>query len=180
MAHTVVIPNRLVAKDVDSYVRPVVAQQSMDNGNMFSLLSKSTGSAIECWIPTVPTTGSLNNLWMALEPEVPFLASGVNVYAGLGTIRDFYITASAVFTAVLPRVGDIITVTSDFFTGGTAPTSGQYACAWDGKFTLTQAATTGSFIGAIWVCRAVTYIPSADGSVGTGRITAYQLELVQA
>jgi hypothetical protein len=175
MTHSIVLPSKMASKNIDAYVRPVVAQQNMDNGYFFSLLSKSTGSASECWVPTVPTTGSLNAVWMALEPEIPFMASGTNVYAGLGTIQDFYITASAVFTAVKPKLGDIITVTADAFTAA-APTAGQYANVVSAAFTLTAAATTGA--GQSWAHRATTYIPSASGSISTGRITAYQLECV--
>ena len=178
MAHSIVIPDKMASKNVDAWVRPVYAPQNMDNGYVFSLTSKSTASGSEVWLTTVPTTASLTNLWMALEPELPFLASGTNRYNGLGTITDFYISASLVFTAVKPKVGDIITVTSDFFTSGTAPTNGQYAAAVNGAFTLTagaKAATEGLYFKFL----GYTYIPSADGSIASGRITAYQLECVQ-
>jgi hypothetical protein len=178
MTHTVVIPSKTMAKDVDALLRPVVAQQNMDNGYVFSLLSKSTGSAIECWIPTVPTTGSLSGLWMALEPEVPKIYSGTNAFAGLGTIQDFYTSASQVFTAFHPMVGDLITVTADAFTSGTAPTAGQYAVAVNGAFTLTAQGTTGA--GQSWALRQITYIPFANGSIGSANLTAYQLECVIA
>lgn len=178
MTHTVVIPDKMASKNVDAWVRPVVAQQNLDNGNVFTLSGKSTSSGSEVWTAIVPATGSLTNLWMALEPELPFLASGTNRFNGLGTIQDFYISASLVFTAVKPKVGDIITVTSDMFTGGTAPTNGQYCAAVNGAFTLTagaKAATEGLYFKFL----GYSYIPSADGSIASGRITAYQLECVQ-
>lgn len=178
MTHSVVIPSKYAAKDIDAYLRPVVAQQNMDNGYVFSLLSKSTGSAVECWIPTVPTTGSLSGLWMAYEPEVPFLTNGTNQYNGLGTIQDFYTAASQVFTAFKPVVGDLIVVTADAFTSGTAPTAGQYAVAVNGAFTLTAQATSGA--GQSWALRQTTTIPFANGTIGSSNLTAYQLECVIA
>jgi len=178
MLHTVLVPSKIAAKNVDAWVRPVVAQQNMDNGYVFSLLSQSTGSAVECWIPTVPTTGSLSGLWMALEPELPFATAGTNVYNGLGTVADFYTSASRVFTAFKPQVGDLITVTADAFTSGRVPTSGQYAVAANGVFTLTVQGTSGA--GQSWALKATTYIPSADGTIGSGRLTAYRLECVVA
>lgn len=176
MTHTVVILNKVAATNVDAYVRPVITQQNMDNGYFFSLNGISSGSGIECWVPTVPTTGSLSGLWMLKEPEIPFLASGTNVYNGLGTIRDFYVSASMVATAIKPQVGDIITVTADAFTSGTAPTAGQYCVAVNAAFTLTAQAGAGA--GQQWICREVNYIPYADGTIGTGRLTSYRLECI--
>jgi hypothetical protein len=178
MTHTVVIPDKMAAKNVDAWVRPVYAPQDMDNGYLFSLTSKSTASGSEVWLLTVPTTASLTNLWMALEPELPFLASGTNRYNGLGTITDFYISASLVFTAVKPKVGDIITVTADFFSSGTAPTNGQYVAAVTAGFRPT-AGTKATTEGLYFKFLGYAYIPSADGSIASGRITAYQLEVVQ-
>ena len=176
--HTVVVLNKVAAFNVDAYVRPVVAQQNMDNGYFFTLNTVSTGSAVECWIPTVPTTGSLSGVWMLKEPEIPFLANGTNVYNGLGTIRDFYVSASQVATAIKPQVGDIITVTAEAFTSGTVPAAGEYANVVNGAFTLTKATTSG--VGQSWICREVNSIPYADGTIGSQRLTSYRLECVIA
>jgi len=176
MAHTVLIPNKIVADDVDAYVRPFMAPQNMDNGYVFTLNSLSSTGGSEVWAVTVPTTGSLSGLWMQMEPEIPFLASGTNVYNGLGTIRDFYVSASQVATAFKPQVGDIITVTAEAFTSGTAPTAGQYANAVNGAFTLTAVATSGA--GQSWALREINYIPFADGTIGSSRLVSYRLECV--
>ena len=176
MTHTVLIANKIAAKDVDAYLRPFVAQQNMDNGNVMTLNTVSSGSSVEAWVPTVPTTGSLSGLWMVMEPTLPFLPSGTNIYSGLGTVRDFYVSASQVATCFKPQVGDIITVTADAFTSGTAPTAGQYCVAVNAAFTLTAQASGSA--GQTWQCREVLYIPFADGTIGTGRITAYRLECI--
>lgn len=175
--HTVLIPNKAAFKNIDSYTRPALSQQDMDNGYVFNLTGKEVTSGCEVWTVTVPATGSLSGLWMAYEPELPFVLSGTRKYNGLGTIQDFYVSASLVFTAVKPQVGDIITVTAEAFTSGTAPTTTNcYANAVNGAFTLTAAAVSGA--GQSWKFLGYTYIPSADGSIGSGRITAYQLECI--
>lgn len=175
MTHTIVIPSKMASKNVDAWVRPALAQQNMDNGYMFSLTANEVTSGCEVWTVTVPTTASLTDLWMALEPVRPFLASGTNVYQGLGIASDFYISASQVFTAVKVKKGDIITVTSDFFTSGTVPTNGQFAGPTNGIFTPTAGATVA---GAGWKFLGYTTIPSADGTIGSGRLTAYKLECI--
>jgi len=92
--HAVVIANKIAAEDVGAYVRPVIAQEDIDNGNIFSLVAKSsTAGESEVWNAVVPTTGSLTGLWMALEPELPFAKIGSRQYNGLGTIQDFYTSA---------------------------------------------------------------------------------------
>lgn len=174
--HTVVILNKVAANNVDAFVRPIITQQVMDNGYVFSLNGFSSGSGTEVGVPVVPTSGSLSNLWMMKEPELPFGTAGTNIYNGIGTVRDFYVSASQVATAIKPQVGDIITVTSEMFTSGTAPTLGQYCNAVNAAFTLTAASTGGAGMG--WICREINYIPFASGSLGTGRLTSYKLELV--
>lgn len=179
MTHTVVIPNKIVAKDIDAWVRPARSASAIDNGMVFNLLSKTSGSGYEeVWAVTQPTTGSLSGVWMALEPELPMLVSGTKVYNGIGTIQDFYTSASTVFTAVKPQVGDIITVTSDAFVSGTAPTAGQYAVVVADSWLLTAQATTG--VGQSWKFLGTQNIPLADGTIGSQRITGYQLECVIA
>lgn len=178
--HAVVIANKMAAKDVDAYVRPAIAEQDIDNGNIFSLLGKSstTGEA-EVWDVTVPATGSLAGLWMALEPELPFLKNGTRQYNGLGTIQDFYTAASTVFTAVKLVPGDIITLTAEAFVSGSTLA---FAQASNGSVKWTGGTTSsGSFVyGNVATLRylGTTYIPSADGSIGTGRIAAYQYEVI--
>jgi hypothetical protein len=175
--HAVVIANKMAAKDVDAYVRPAIAEQDIDNGNIFSLLGKSaTAGEAQVWDVTVPATGSLAGLWMALEPELPFMKSGTKQYNGLGTIQDFYTSASTVFTAVKLVPGDIITLTAEAFASGS--TLG-YAVAATGIVTWTGAATASLAAGTACLRYLnTTYIPSADGSIASGRIAAYQYEVL--
>ena len=174
MTHAIVLPNKMASKDIDSYVRPAYSGSALDNGNVFQLLGRSASTGYgEVWLATAPTSASATNCWMALEPELPFLANGTNVYNGLGTIQDFYISASTVFTAVKLVVGDIITMTADGLDSGTTqayavPVLGTFKFAW------AAAASTGLSLRYL----ATTYIPSADGTIGSGRIQSFTFEVI--
>jgi len=174
MAHGVLIANKMASKDVDAWVRPVYSGSALDNGNVVQLLAKSASTGYsEVWLGTAPTSASATDCWMVNEPPIPYLVSGTNVYNGLGTITDFYVSASTVFTAVKLQKGDIITLTADNLDSGTAqayavPVLGTFKFAW------AAAASTGLSLRYL----NTTYIPSADGTIGSGRITAFQFEVI--
>ena len=178
--YTVLVPSKIAANNVDSYVRPIVSGSVVSNGMLLNLTHKSTEAGYnEAWVATWPTTGSLTGLWMAMEPEVPWVASGANVVKGLGTVRDFYTSACTVFSAFLPQVGDIITVTSEAFVSGTVPTTGQYAVAATQKWLLTAAANIGAGSVQAWKYLGTEKIPYGSGSaIGVQYITGYQLECI--
>lgn len=173
--HAVVIPNKIAAMENAAWVRPVICASNVDNGNIFQLLTKSstTGEG-EVWLATAPTTASSTDVWMALEPEKPFVttAGGEKVY-GIGTIQDFYNTASLVFTGVKLQKGDVITVTADALDSATTqayavPSTGIFEYVW------APAASSGfslKYLGA-------KYIPYADGTIGSQVLTGYQFEVV--
>ena len=176
--HAVLIPNKVAAKSVDAYLRPVISASAIDNGNIFQLNQKTgtTGEG-EVWLATAPSSASATRVWMAGEPELPFATAGNNIYRGLGNIQDFYNSACAVFTGFALKDGDIITLTADAFDSATVQAyavpddSGNYKWKW------AAAASTGMCLKYI----ATTYIPSASASaIGTGRITAFQLEAYKA
>lgn len=179
--HAVLIPSKVAAKDVDAYVRPAISASALDNGNVFTLPQK-TGVAGEgeVWLAKslpVSNTASTSGcaVWMAGEPELPFATAGDNVYRGLGNIQDFYISACTVFTAFKPQVGDIITLTSDALDSST---TAAYAIASDtGNYKLKWSATVETGFTLRYL--KTSYIPNASGSaIGTGRITAYQFEVM--
>jgi hypothetical protein len=182
--HAVVIPNKLAAKNIDSYVRAVSCSSlNIDNGNLLQLTGKSAISGeSETWAVSFPVTGSLIGLWMALEPEMPSAFAGTKQYRGLGTVQDFYNVAGQDFTAVKLVPGDIFTITGDgFASGSTAPTSGSaYAVATTASFTWTWASgsslatstqTTAQYVGT-------TYISIPDGNISTQRVTAFQFQVI--
>lgn len=182
MTHCVLIPNKIAANNVDSFVRPVVSASPMDNGMVMQLKSKSGETGYEeVWVNTWPQTGSLCDLWMAMEPEVPFVTSGTNVIKGIGTVRDFYISACTVFSAYKPQKGDIITMTSEAFEGGTVPTDGQYAVAANERWTLKASATPVGDDILTYRYLGTQKIPFGSGSaIGVQYITGYQLECIIA
>jgi len=71
--------------------------------------------------------------------------------------------------------GDIITLTAEAFVSGS--TLG-FGLAKTGSFRWTGAAAITSDVGAAIKYLNTTYIPSADGSIGSGRIAAYQFEVI--
>lgn len=175
MTHNVLIPNKVAAKDVDAYVRPVICASAVDNGNVFQLnsMSGTTGEG-EVFLATAPTSASSTNCWMAGQPEQPFATAGTNVYYGLGNITDFYNSASAVFTAFKLNVGDIVTMTADGLDSATAqayavPVTGTFKFAW------APAASTGLSLRYL----STTYIPVGSGSsIGSGRIVGFRFEII--
>jgi hypothetical protein len=174
MAHNVLIANKMMAKNVDSLVRPAYSGSALDNGNVVQLLGVSAKTGYEeVWLATAPTSASATDCWIVNEPEIPFLASGTNVYNGLGTITDFYVSASTVFSANKLQKGDIITVTVDALDSATPQA---YAVPVLGTFKLAWAAAASTGLSFRYL--STTYIPSADGSIGSGRITAYRLECI--
>lgn len=182
MTHTVLIMSKVRANTDDSFVRPVYATDNLDNGWIFSAsaVAATSGSLAEVFKTTAPQTGSLVGLWMMAEPELPFLASGTNKYNGLGQITDFYVSASTVATAIKPMAGDIITLTADAF--DTAPSA--YAIAVSGTYKWTASATDAGDVvtrtsTACLRYLSTTYIPFADGTIGSSRLTAYRMEVVR-
>jgi len=173
--HTVLVPNKVAAKDVDAYVRPAISASNIDNGNIFVLNQKSgTTGEPEVWLATFPTSASAARVWMAGEPELPFATAGNNTYLGLGNIRDFYNSASQVFTAFKPQIGDIVTMTVENFDSAT---TAAYAISVSGKGTLEWSATAPSSGFGLRYLN-TTYIPFASASaIGDSRLTAYQFEV---
>ena len=177
--HAVLVPNKVMAKNVDSYIRPAISASALDNGFIFVTAQKTGVSGEgEVWLATAPSSASLTAIWMVGEPELPFATAGDNVYRGLGSIQDFYTSACTVFTGfkVAPNA-DIITLTVEALDSSTTAAyavpddSGNYKWKW------AAAASSGVCLRYI----ATTYIPSANGSaIGSGRITAYQFEAYQA
>jgi hypothetical protein len=176
--HTVLIPNKVAAQTVDSYVRPVISASALDNGRIVQLNSKSgtTGEG-EVFVATAPSSASATHLWMIGEPEMPFATAGDKIYQGLGTIRDFYTSACTVTTAFQLHEGDIISVTSEALDSTTTATyaipddSGNYKYKWS------AVATTGLILRYLGTER----IPFASASsIGAGGLTGYQFEVYKA
>jgi len=176
MAYGVLIPNKLMATNVDTLNRTAVSGSNIENSFVFRLDAYSSGSGEgEVFTVTQAATGSLVNCWMAYTPEV------VTVYAADGTAykginadpRNFYVPAGDMIDAFKPMVGDIITLTADGFTG--ARGSEGYAVLATGTWQLAWNANHDADALAFKYL-ATDYITIASGSaIGSHRITAYKL-----
>jgi hypothetical protein len=177
MTHAVVNAAKIHAQSQEADVRPVVSSGcALDNGNIFSLNGKyaTSGSGMEVWAATLPATGSLVGLWMALEPELPFATAGTKTYNGLGTVQDFYTPANRVFTAVKLVAGDIFSITDDGLKG--SHSTGSFICAVDGEAKWAWAAVPAASAAYCQFLNTV-YFSIPDGSIGDQRVTAYQFEV---
>jgi hypothetical protein len=180
-AHGVLILNNVAATNVDSYNRSVVTGSDIDvdNGHIFPLLSQSSLSGYsEVWSFGV-TTGSQHDLWMAYEPEIVLTSAK---YRGIDPDpRNFYnpsgatYSGSFVFSAFMPRIGDVITVTAAALSG--SPSSGDYVNCAANSCILTWGGGMGSFLS--FKLLKETYISIGTGGLGdTNRILAYKLACV--
>lgn len=177
MTHAVVNAAKIHAQTTEADVRPVVSSGcNIDNGNIFSLNGKyaTSGSGMEVWAVTGPATGSLVNLWMALEPEIPSAFAGTKQYRGLGTVQDFYNAANQVFTGVKLVAGDIFSITSDGLKGDHS--TGSFICAVDGEYKWAWAAYPAASAAYAQFLNTV-YFSIPDGSISDQRVTAYQFEV---
>ena len=173
--HAVLQTNKIAAKDIDAYVRPVVSASAIDNGNVFSLLYKSsTSGESQVWVAVTPATGSLVGLWMAAEPEIPSAYAGTKQYRGLGTIQDFYNVAGQVFTAIKPVAGDIITITAEDLDSSSTQA---FAVASNGSLKFTWAAAPSASAMSLRYL-ATTYISLPDGGINNQRTAAFQFEVL--
>lgn len=133
----VVIKRRVAAHNVDSLNRSVVAEQDLENGTVFELLTRSdVDGEDEVWKATAPTTASAAmGLWMAKASEVILskVGDGDTAVEMLGIVEDprnFVNVAGRVFSAFKPQAGDIIEMTLGHDTN-------KYLIPQDGQFTLT-------------------------------------------
>lgn len=181
-AHAVLVANSIQAIDIGAFNRSAICSGSdLDNGNVVRLDSiSSTAGLGEVWVVTkAATTGSLcKNLWMVDVPENPAaLTADGEIFLGLSEDpRNHYNLAGAIVDVFKVKVGDIVTLTADAFTGAKGA-SDVYANAGDASFELawstTQAADSLSF-----AYLATTYIPIGNAAVSSGRVTAYKLVCV--
>lgn len=114
----VVIKRRVAAHNVDALNRSVVAEQDLENGTVFNLLTRSDKDGEdEVWKATAPTTASTAmGLWMAKASEVILskVGDGDTAVEMLGIVEDprnFVNVKGRVFSAFKPQAGDIIEMT---------------------------------------------------------------------
>lgn len=177
MAYGIVQTTQMQATNNDGLMRYAVSASNIENGSVFQLASMSADAdKSQVFVATAPATSYLTNLWMAVEPEDVKVISGSNVYSGLDPdVRNFINRAGDVFAAAKPQVGDIITLSVDAVAG--TKSTNEYVVATNGAFKLTWAAAPVS--GTSLKLLKTTYMSVGSASLGgTGRVTAYQFEVV--
>jgi len=185
-SHGVLIMNKVAASDVRTYNRSAVAGSAvdLDNGNVFRLDTKSSGSAHDVWLVTTgsaaPTASgsTMKNLWMACSPEITTIVNNGKYYRGaeFGTDpRDFYNIGAYVLDAFKLQPGDLITLSSDAISG--SPSTGDYVIpAHDSYELIWAAAAVDSWLNLKLVKE--TYISLATGAIDDQRELAYELEVI--
>ena len=177
MAKSILIPSLIAAKNIDTLNRSFVSETDLDNGNVFGKGELSTNAGESQVYQTVtPTTGSLTGLWMAYSPEDVVLTDGLGNQFKVGTLdpRAFTNIAGTVFSGFKPQVGDLVLISADGISGGTAKA---YAVATNGSSVLAFA--DNAISGLSFKVVETTYISVASANnIGSQRVTAYLLECV--
>ena len=71
MAHAIMIPSLVAAKNIDTLNRSFVCAVALDNGNVINLSgTPSVAGEGEVWTASTPTAATPTGLWMVGEPEV--------------------------------------------------------------------------------------------------------------
>ena len=123
MAKSILIPTLIAAKNIDSLNRSFVSTVDLDNGNVFGKGELSTNSNESQVYKTVtPATDSLSGLYMAFSPEDVVLTDDLGNQFKVGTLdpRAFTNRANVVFSGFKPQVGDLVLISADGISGGTA------------------------------------------------------------
>jgi len=173
MAYGVINPVAVMATNVDSLNRSCVSATDVEQGGPLGLLALSTTAGeAEVWTASIPATGSLDQVWMAYDPELVWTGS----YRGLNPdVRDYIITATRIFSAFKLEENDLILMSADAFSAA--------------KSTNTFANTTNGGAQFVWGasqsndCVALKYRATKYFSIGTGamddqRFTAYLMEVL--
>jgi hypothetical protein len=173
--HAVTDLTSVAAQDVNAYSSHFVSASNIDNGSLLVLLTKSatTGQG-EVWAATAPSSASSTSIFMADTPVLPFVtnAAGEKIN-GIGTARDFYTIAGEVGVARRLQLGDEVVVSAEVLDSST---TAAYAIPDDsGNFKLKWSAVTVSGFYLQYV--ESTYISVPDGTIGTGRVTAYRFRV---
>lgn len=173
--HTVTDLASVAAQNVIAYSSDFVSASSLDNGNICNLLTKSaTAGQGEVWTATSVSSASPTGVYMIDTPVLPFVVTAAgDKINGLGTARDFYTIAGEIGVARRLQLGDIVTVSAEALDSSTAAA---YAIADDsGNFKLKWSAVTVS--GFYLTYLKTTYISVPDGTIGTGRVAAYEFRV---
>lgn len=180
MANAVIVPVKIQASDIGAFNRSAVCASDTEQGALVVLTGKSaTAGESEVFTAVHASTGDgLTGVWMAYSPEDVVTVSGSASFKDLDPDpRNFVNKATKVMDVFKPKIGDLILMSEDAFTG--AKSTNTYANCTNG--TSGQLVWGASATSSVFVMKylATSYISIPDGSIGLGRVTAYLMEVVQ-
>jgi hypothetical protein len=172
--HTVTDLAAIAAQNVIAYNSDFVSASSLDNGNICVLLTKSaTAGQGEVWTATAPSSASSTGVYIVDSPVLPFVVTAAgDKINGLGTARDFYTIAGEIGVARRLQLGDIVTVSAETLDSSTVAA---YAIPVAGTFKLAWSAVTVN--GFYLTYLKTTYISVPDGTIGAGRVAAFEFRV---
>jgi hypothetical protein len=186
MAYGVVNAARVAAQNLDVYNRTAQATVDVAGGGLVAL-AHSGARGNDVYTATVPVTGGLTGLWMALNPGQKTIADvNGNVYNGLSRDPRAYTNlANSPFGAIKVHKDDFIEITSDgvVSTDVASVVAGDYLNAVNAKTILGRTAAA-SGIPANTTTFVVNYVgyatfPPVKGSVGMTQQKVFGLTCVQ-
>ena len=173
MAYGVINPVAVMATNVDSLNRSCVSATDVEQGGPLGLLALSTTAGeAEVWTASIPATGTLDQVWMAYDPELVWTGS----YRGLNPdVRDYIIAGGRTFSAFKPQVGDLILMSADAFSA--AKSTDTFAHAVNGGWQMVWNATQLDDTLTLKY-RATKYFSLATGAIDDQRFDAYLMEVI--
>ena len=175
MAYGFVEPLKIAAKDIDSLGDTFInASEVMEQGQIFSMGAYSTTAGEEeAFVPVTPATGSLDGLYMLINPV---LVETDSKYRGIDPDpRNYTLAANKPGTGYLLQVGDRLFVTDDALAG--TKSTNTFLNAADSADFLTWGATqTASALSFAYLKDATIAIP--DGSIGGQRVSGYVIRCI--
>lgn len=172
MAHAIMIPSLVMAKDVDSLNRSFIATVDLDNGNVINLgAMSSTAGEGEVFVAATPTAATPTGVYMVGEPEI-VMSSG---YKGLDPdVRNYYVPANTVATCFKIKKGDIVRLSADAMSNSVSTNTFVNVQA-SGKLVW---ASTSTFATLFKLVEAVTIPIGAGYPTATRGVAAYRLEAI--
>lgn len=179
MAHNILNPRLVAAKNVDALNRSAVAAVDVDNGNLVKLTTRSTDAdKAEVFTAIVPVTGSLTGLWMVFQSEVILTPFGSGYLSGFNNdLTAFYIPAGRVFSVFKPQLGDIIEMTADGLAGTKSTNTFVNATDTTGGLKPVWGATQTANVFSMKLLE-TSYFPYATGAIDSQRLVSYVFEVV--
>lgn len=172
MAHAIMIPSLVMAKNIDSLNRSFICATALDNGNVITLGAMSvTAGNPEVFVAATPTSATPTGLWMVGEPEVVM----TGVFKGLDPdVRNYFVPASTVASCFKIKKYDIVRLSADAMSNSVGSNTFVDVQA-DGKLVWAGSSTAATLFKLI---EAVTIPIGANQPTATRGVAGYRLEAI--